>query len=140
MGEPRHPDELAMHRCLGFRPPWLTHPRLDWAFERGGEKKVVRITPTVLSGDREGLMVAAMEGAGIVYMACFDPSLLSGGKLRRLFPEWGAVDSFGIYALCRRSARNVPRVSAFLQFVREAFAAFDPEERTIRHAPNRATR
>lgn len=139
-GEPKHPDELARHRCLGFRPPWLTQPRLDWAFERGGEKSIVRIAPTVVSGDREGLIVAALGGAGIVYMACFDPSLVSSGKLRRLFPDWNAVDSFGIYALYRRTARNVPRVAAFLHFVREAFAAFDPEERTIRHAPRGADR
>ena len=96
--------------------------------------------PAVISGDREGLLVAAMAGAGIVYMACFDPSLISTGKLRRLFPGWNAIDSFDIYALYRRTARNVPRVSAFLQFVGEAFAAFDPEERTIRHSPRRSSR
>jgi len=133
-GEPRHPDELVAHRCLGFHPPWLTQPRLDWAFEREGHLKTVRIAPTVVSGDREGLMVAAVGGAGIVYMACFDPSLVSSGKLRRLFPDWNSVDSFNIYALYRRNARSVPRIAAFLQFVRDAFAAFDPDEKTVRHA------
>lgn len=133
-GEPRQPDELSGHRCLGFRPPWLTQPRLDWAFERAGIVKTVRITPMVVSGDREGLLTAAIGGAGIVYMACFDPALVSSDKLRRLFPEWRSVDSFSIYVLHRRNARSVPRIAAFLRFVHEAFGAFDPGERTVRHA------
>ena len=134
-GEPKHPDELASHRCLAFRPPWLTQPRLEWAFEREGKTRTVRIAPTLVSGDREGLLVAAIGGAGIVYMACFDPSLVSTGKLTRLFPGWSPVDSFNIHALYRRNARSVPRVASFLQFVREAFAEFDPQEWTVRHAP-----
>lgn len=133
-GEPQHPDELASHRCLGFRPPWLNQPKLEWAFERGGETRTVRILPTVVSADREGLIVAAIGGAGLVYMACFDPSLVTTGRLCRLLPGWNAVDSFNIYALYRRSAPSVPRIASFLRFVHEAFAAFDPHELTVRHA------
>ena len=138
-GEPRHPDELSKHRCLGFRPPWLNQPRLDWVFERGGEKRTVRILPAVVSADREGLLVAASGGAGIVYMACFDPSLISTGKLCRLLPDWDAVDSFNIYAVYRRNAPSVPRVASFLKFVHESFAAFDPHEWTVRHGPRGVT-
>jgi LysR family transcriptional regulator, transcriptional activator for dmlA len=133
-GEPLDPEDLTRHQCLGFRPPWLTHPQVDWKFERDAVTKTVHITPAVISGDREGLIVAATAGAGIIYMACFDPALISTGKLCRLFPHWNCVESFNIYTLYRRNANSVPRISAFLHFVREAFAAFDPEERTVRHA------
>lgn len=139
-GEPLDPEDLVRHRCLGFRPPWLIHPQVDWTFERDGITKCMRITPAVISSDREGLIVATTAGAGIIYMACFDPALISTGKLRRLFPDWNSVDSFSIYALYRRNASAVPRISAFLQFVRDAFAVFDPENRTIRHARSGANR
>jgi hypothetical protein len=35
---------------------------------------------------------------------------------------------FPIYALYRKTARMSPKPAAFLGFVAEAFAAFDPEE------------
>jgi hypothetical protein len=37
----------------------------------------------------------------------------------------------------RKTARASPRVAAFLAFAEEAFAAFDPDERTLLHRPRR---
>jgi DNA-binding transcriptional LysR family regulator len=139
-GEPLDPDELARHACLVFNPPFLNRPFVEWGFERDGAHKLVRVPQTVVSADREGLMVAAMAGAGIVYMACFDPALIASGQLRRLFPQWTCRESFNIHVMYRRSSNPVPRVAAFVRFVRESFAVFDPEELTIVHAPQTASR
>ena len=133
-GAPSCPDELAEHRCLVFRPPWLTRPYDEWHFMDGATRRPVRITPRVVSHDREGLIVAAIAGAGLIYMACFDPTPVQTGQLRRLMPEWPCGESFNVYALHRRTTRPLPRIAAFLKFVQEAFAEFDPDEITIKHA------
>lgn len=139
-GEPAEPDELSQHRCLVFRRPWSIQQHDQWDFERDGVRTTVPVEPILITPDREGLIVAAMAGAGVMYMACFDPALLASGRLVRLLPDWSCPASFNIYALYRRSKIPAPRVSAFVQFAREAFAAFDPQELTVLHAPITAER
>jgi DNA-binding transcriptional LysR family regulator len=130
---PEEPEQLADHRCLVFRPPWLAHERDEWEFQRGPEKRVVRVRPAILSADREGLLVAAMHGAGVVYMACFDPALIGPGGLVRLLPDWTCDDSFTIYLIHRRAGRMPARIQAFVDFCRQSFSEFDPVERTVLH-------
>lgn len=139
-GAPSCPNALVEHRCLVFRPPWLTRPYDEWHFMDGAVRKSVRITPRIVSHDREGLIVAAIAGAGLIYMACFDPAPIRTGQLRRLMPQWPCGESFNVYALHRRTTRPVPRIAAFLEFVQDAFADFDPDEITIKHAPRAITR
>lgn len=130
-GEPQSPDELTGHRCLVFHGPWMQLPADQWNFERAGETTSVHVKARVITPDREGLIVAALAGAGVVRMACFDPSLVQSGRLRRLLPDWECTDGFNVYALHRKSASLAPRIQAFLAFVRESFEAFDPEEVTL---------
>jgi len=130
-GEPQSPDELIGHRCLVFHGPWMQLPAEQWNFERGVETTSVKVKARVVTPDREGLIVAALGGAGIIRMACFDPSLMQSGRLRRLLPDWECTDGFNVYALHRKSASLAPRIQAFLKFVRESFEAFDPEEVTL---------
>jgi DNA-binding transcriptional LysR family regulator len=139
-GEPAEPDGLSQHRCLVFRRPWLIQHHDQWDFERDGARRTVQVAPILITPDREGLIVAAMAGAGVMYMACFDPAFLASGRLVRLLPDWSCPASFNIYAMYRRSKIPAPRVSAFIQFVREAFAAFDPQELTVLHASMTAER
>ena len=136
LGEPSEPAELTRHRCLLFRPPWQTQAHDHWHFEREGERRTVPVTASLVSADREGVIVAALAGAGVMYMACFDPAFIGSGRLVRVLPAWRCPPSFNIYVMYRRSANPAPRVSAFLRFVRDAFTAFDPQELTILHAPS----
>lgn len=130
-GEPKEPADLAAHRCLVFHGPWMQVPAYEWSFRRDGATSTVRVTPRVVTPDREGLIVAAMGGAGVIRMACFDPALIESGRLRRLLPDWECTDGFNVYALHRRGASVAPRINAFLDFVRESFEAFDPDEVTL---------
>jgi len=133
-GMPTDPDDLVRHRCLVYRPSWLLQPIQTWAFERDGLRKAVQVEPALVSDDREGLLVGAIAGAGLVYLAAFDPALIASGQLRRALPDWSCVNSFNIYAMYRRGSGRVPRIAALLQFLREAFQQFDPQEITIAHA------
>jgi DNA-binding transcriptional LysR family regulator len=132
-GEPLDPDDLGRHRCLVFRPPWQLQPIQTWTFERHGMRKSIQVTPALVADDREGLLTGAIAGAGLVYLAAFDPALIVSGQLRRVLPDWSCANSFNIYAMYRRGSSRVPRVAAFLQFLHEAFVDFDPHEVTIAH-------
>ena len=63
----------------------------------------------------------------------FDPYLISSGQLHRVLTDWTCPPGFPIFAMYRKTARLPPKVPAFLKFIEEAFAAFDPEEITLFH-------
>jgi hypothetical protein len=60
-------------------------------------------------------------------------AVAASGQLRKLLTDWSCAGGFPIYALYRKTARMSPKLAAFLGFVAEAFAAFDPEEITLLH-------
>ncbi|HSU77782.1 MAG TPA: LysR family transcriptional regulator [Burkholderiales bacterium] len=133
-GPLRHPDDLERHRCLVHHAPHEPRPWDRWTFEKGGLRKVVQVSPALYSNDREGLITAALNGAGVMRVGMFDPALIASGRLQRALPEWKCVDQVAIYALYRKAPRIIPKVRAFVDFAAEAMAAFDPEEITMTHA------
>jgi DNA-binding transcriptional LysR family regulator len=134
-GAPATPDDLLQHRCLVLKVPYWLKEMDEWEFERSGERKVIKITPSVATYDREGLIAAVLTGAGFMKLGCFDPGLVASGQLRKVLTDWSCLGGVPIYALYRKSARMPPKLAAFMAFVAEAFAAFDPEEVTLLHDP-----
>lgn len=130
---PATPDDLLQHPCVVLKIPWMSKPLDEWTFERSGERRKIKVLPAIMTNDREGLIAAVLAGAGLMRAGCFDPALVASGRLQRVLPDWSCVDSFPIYAIYRKTARLQPTLAAFLEFVAEAFAAFDPEEITLVH-------
>jgi DNA-binding transcriptional LysR family regulator len=132
-GTPADPSDLLHHPCLVFRH--TTGQLLDeWTFERGGQRRVVKIAhPAIVSDDREGLHAAMVGGAGLGRIGAFDPNWIRSGRLRRVLTDWNVLDGFPIHAIYRKTPRLAPKIVAFLDFARTAFAAFDPEELTVIH-------
>jgi DNA-binding transcriptional LysR family regulator len=111
----------------------MTQPLEAWEFQRGDECKVIQVAPRVVTNDREGLVAAVLAGSGLMRVGCFDPYLISSGQLHRVLTDWTCPPGFPIFAMYRKTARTSPKIAAFLEFVEEAFAAFDPEEITLLH-------
>jgi DNA-binding transcriptional LysR family regulator len=132
-GAPKTPDELPNHLCLVIKAVGMSRPLDAWEFQRGTERKVINVAPRVVTHDREGLIAAVLAGAGLMRLGCFDPYLISSGQLHRVLSDWTCPPGFPIFAMYRKAARMPPKVAAFLKFVEEAFAAFDPEEVTLFH-------
>jgi DNA-binding transcriptional LysR family regulator len=130
-GVPAEPKELLKHRCLVHKSPTAAKALDEWTFEKNGVQEVVRVSPTLLSNDREALITALVGGAGLFRTALFDPVLVTSGRIRKVLADWSCVDRFTAYAIYRRTPRVSPRLAAFLEFAAEAFAAFDPEELTF---------
>ena len=132
-GTPKTPDDLRNHLCLAIKAVGMSRPLDEWEFQRGAARKVIQVAPRVVTHDREGLIAAVLAGTGLMRLGCFDPYLISSGQLRRVLSDWTCPPGFPIFAMYRKAARTPPKVAAFLAFVEEAFAAFDPEEITLFH-------
>jgi LysR family transcriptional regulator, transcriptional activator for dmlA len=133
-GVPQMPDDLPRHACLVYRYPGMEQMLDEWLFERGGERKLIKIAhPAIISDDREGLLAALLGGAGLARTGNFDPSWIKSGRLRRVLTDWSLPGGFPIHAIYRRTPKLAPKIAAFLDFARTAFAAFDPEELTLIH-------
>jgi DNA-binding transcriptional LysR family regulator len=85
---PRHPRNLAEHRCINLRLPTFggSYP---WEFERDGREVHARVDGQLTFSTAPHVAVAAVEGFGI---ACLPEGLvmdeLKAGKLVRLLEDW----------------------------------------------------
>lgn len=61
-GAPRHPRELAQHRCLGFAG---IGRGASWTLRKGRQRIEVATASVLVADDAETLVTAAAEGAGI---------------------------------------------------------------------------
>lgn len=135
-GIPAHPRDLARHRCVVFHPgSWSPRPLDTWEFQRGAAREAVTVKSTLLCDEREMLLTAAVNGVGLIRSGFFDPALIATGQLRRVLENWTCLGSPSLYLMYRKSQRQSPKVSAFLEFMKESMAAFDPEELTVVHPP-----
>lgn len=133
-GVPAHPRDLARHRCVVFYPvSWAARPLDTWEFQRGKEREVVTVNSTLLCDEREMLITAAVNGVGLIRTGFFDPALIATGRLRRVMADWNGIGAPSLYVMYRKSQRQSPKVTAFVEFMREAVAAFDPEGLTVIH-------
>ena len=130
-GEPQRPDDLVRHRCFIHKPPIGQKPLDEWMFERDGERRTVRVPCSFVTDDREGMIDAVLAGGGIMRIGMFDPALIAGGRLRKLLIDWDCIGAVPVHALYRRSSRVSPKIAAFLRFVADTFAAFDPGQVTL---------
>ncbi|MFN0316427.1 MAG: LysR substrate-binding domain-containing protein [Burkholderiales bacterium] len=138
-GAPKSPEDLMQHACLALKVRDKDRPLVEWEFQRGAERKLVHVAPRVVTYEREGLLAAVLAGAGLMRVGCFNPYLVTSGQLRRVLTDWTCPPGFPIYAMYRKTPRMPSKIGAFLQFVEEAFSAFDPEEITLFHRDSSIT-
>ena len=130
-GAPTVPEDLLRHRCLVYKSPPLARPENEWRFERGGRMRSVTVPAAVLADDRTAIIALALGGAGIMRLGMFDPALITSGALVPLLPDWTCLGGMPLHALYRRTMHLPARIPAFIDFVKECLAGFDPEQRTF---------
>lgn len=113
---PRHPRDLAGHRCLRFR--FGSGAIYRWEFEKDGEALEIAISgPLILDEDRT-IVQAALDGAGLALV--FEDYVrdhLAAGRLVRVLEDWcPSFDGFFVYYPSRRQMR--PALRAFVDFFR----------------------
>lgn len=115
-GEPRHPDELARHRCLGYLS--VDSRRVeDWQFAHAGERIALAPDGLLAFNSLDPLAEAAALGLGIARVAGFAVrDMLDAGRLQAVLADW-QVDGPPVCVLYA-SRRHLPeKVRVFTEFV-----------------------
>ena len=87
-GTPRHPRELAAHRCINRFAP-RTGDTVQWLFSRGTER-IAAVFPCHLALEDENTYVTAAEaGLGVAQLPAFVlKEAMERGTLELLLPQW----------------------------------------------------
>lgn len=116
-GTPRHPRDLAKHRCLGVR----TSAGLPyhWEFEQGTKELAVPVKGPLTSDSSALLLSMACQGLGLTYMAEIQAaSALRSGVLRPVLEDW-APSVPGLFLYYPDRARASRPLRAFIELARE---------------------
>lgn len=120
-GEPRRPDDLAAHDCLGYT--YAADPD-HWKFVVDGKPMSVRVGGRLRANNGEALRIAALNHQGLVYSPSFMVGKdIAAGRLRVVLMEYMPDDS-AIYAVYPSRRYLTPKVRAFIDFLT---ARFGPE-------------
>jgi DNA-binding transcriptional LysR family regulator len=114
-GRPKHPVELATHKCIQYRDPQSGRP-FAWEFHRGREVVPVAASGALTVTDVGTMLGACCAGVGVAQvMALGCEELLSRGDLVELFPGWPG-ETFPLQAYHPSRHHLPPKVRALIDF------------------------
>lgn len=116
-GEPKTPEDLQHHRCIGHRMP--SGRLYRWEFERAGQELTIDATGPAVLDDEDLMVEAAMQGLGIAYVANWvAEAALAEGRLRTVLSAWmHGSEAVAVYYPGHRAVP--PALRAFLDVVRD---------------------
>ncbi|RWP34891.1 LysR family transcriptional regulator [Mesorhizobium sp.] len=114
MPRPRHPHDLAGHRCLRFR--FSSGILYRWEFEKDGEEIELAVQGPLILDEDHLIANAAADGAGLAFLfEDYVREALATGRLIRVLEDWcPPFDGFFAYYPSRRQMR--PALRAFVDF------------------------
>lgn len=115
-GVPQTPADLERHDCLAYVS--ATGPAAsEWRFMRDKDSFPVKIKPRLRLNDAKALLVAALHGSGIVYIAedLARDSLMSGA-LKRVLPGFD-TPARPMHLIYHPDRRPTPRLKTFVAAV-----------------------
>lgn len=116
-GTPRHPRELAKHRCINIRMP--TDMRLyRWELKQKSRKLEVAVDGPLIVSDNELSLAAALQGIGLACLfETYAKPHLAAGKLVRVLHAWTPPFA-GFYLYHPNRSQTPPTLRAFIDFFR----------------------
>lgn len=122
-GTPKTIEDLKRHDCLlltGFAGQAL------WPMIENGKIVSTAVTGTVASDSADILLRMAIEGMGIVRLGDFlGEKAIAGGRLVELFNGQHDTDPKPISALTLPRRQNIPRIRAFIDFLKDTYQVID---------------
>lgn len=115
------PDSIAdlrRHNCIGFRQ-MSTGGLFAWDLRDAGHDIAVKVRGSVIVSDAVSSRDFALEGIGIAYL--FEPLVrddIRDGRLICILPE-ASITEPGLFVYFPRRYVDVPKLSAFIEIVRE---------------------
>jgi DNA-binding transcriptional LysR family regulator len=89
-GRPAVPEDLLSHNCIRIRTG--RGQIYKWEFERGDDHREIDVPGTLISGESDLALNAALESVGISY--CLEKlaePYLSAGRLEVVLPKWASM-------------------------------------------------
>ena len=118
-GRPRHPLDLAEHRCIGYSN--LATPQ-TWRFTGNGKSATVRPAGPLRVNNGDAMMPALVAGTGLGILPEFIVrEALAAGRLERLLPDW-SVPSGSVYWVMPPGGPRPRRVEVLGDFLVEKLA------------------
>ena len=116
-GDPRTPEDLERHRCLGFHIPQTNRYR-DWNFASAGQRRSKSISGNLNMNSGQALLNAAISGAGIAAVATFMASdAVRAGMLRIVLSEYVPLAGPPIWVGYLERRHLASRIRAFVDFL-----------------------
>lgn len=114
---PKHPKDLAQHRCIGWRPSPRAEP-YRWEFEDNGREFDVAVNPKITTNDMGVMLRTAVAGGGLTFgMEETFRSYIQRGELVPLLQRF--CPSFAGFYLYFPDRRNLaPKLRALVNHVR----------------------
>ena len=118
-GEPKSPDALKRHKCLGFSQPMKLN---EWPV-KDGKKAGLTITPALTASSGTALRQLALQGVGMVclagFMTCDD---ISSGRLVPLLRNH-TIDRYQVInAVFYRDYQSSMKLKSFIDFISQSLA------------------
>ena len=119
-GVPTTPDDLSIHNCLVFNQ---LEQFDSWSFEHSGKWSRVQVKGNVRSNNSEAIRQMVLSGIGLSLSPSwlFREDLQAGRVLALL--EGYTPSSMPIHAVSPPDRRQSARMRAFVDYLRDAFAA-----------------
>ena len=115
-GTPLTPEDLGHHNCLISRGATLN---ASWPIQRNGAVASVRVSGSLIANNGHIVRDAALAGVGIIMSAHWIVAEdLASGRLVEVLPEHAPANR-GVYAVLPRQGALMPKVRAFVDFLRE---------------------
>jgi len=116
-GVPAHPRDLAVHRCIGWRPAPSVAP-YRWEFAEGGREFDVAVEPEVTTNDMWLMIRMACAGAGLTFgmEETFGSWIRSGALVPVLEEYCPRFPGFFLYFPDRRNL--APKLRALVDHLR----------------------
>jgi DNA-binding transcriptional LysR family regulator len=115
-GIPKHPADLAQHRCIRHR--FASGRVYRWELEKGEESFEVAVDGPLIVNDDRFALEAALQGAGLAFLLDVQVTeALADGRLMRVLEDW--CQPFpGLYLYYPSRRRMRPALRAFIDFYR----------------------
>jgi LysR family transcriptional regulator, regulator for bpeEF and oprC len=124
VGVPLTPPDLLGHECIALVT--LEHDvQNEWQFAKSSARHKVKFVPKLLvQGD--ALRETGLAGCGIIrLLACHVQEEFRSGSLVQVLTDWDCIGGPPIVALYRKAKPTLPRVSAFVRYLVEAFRPYN---------------
>ncbi len=123
-GQPRHPDELSVHRCINHFSR-RTGKIFDWVFAKNGERIQASLHGHIALDDENSYLAAAESGLGIAQIPAFVlKEAMERGTLELLLGDW-FPEPAPLSVVYPENRHLSSKIRVFVDWVAELFSEHD---------------